>query len=79
MNGILKMVFGKRGPYDNLLMYMKSPVNRDFSMEGELTDEISKTKVRITSTQHKEIPIALSHSKIIFLCEASFFKIVFVL
>jgi hypothetical protein len=31
-------------------------------MEGELTGEISKKKVRITKTQKKEIPIALSHS-----------------
>ena len=65
---MLKIVFGKRGPNENLLIYIKSPVNKDFSIEGELTNDISKINDLIIKTHKNEIPNAFSHSKNDFLC-----------
>ena len=64
INGILNTVFGIRGPYDNLLMIIESPVNKLFSMDGEFTDETSNKKVLMIKTTINEIDIAFTHSAI---------------
>jgi hypothetical protein len=43
-------------------------------MEGELTGEISKKKVRMINTQKNEIPMALNHSITVRLFGINLFK-----
>ena len=71
---MLSNVFGNRGPYDNLLINIKSPVNKLFSIEGEFTGEISNKNVRMINTQKKEIEIAFNHSIIVLYFGIIFFN-----
>ena len=71
---MLSKVFGKRGPYDNLLINIKSPVNKLFSIDGEFTGEISNKNVRMINTQQKEIEIAFNHSMSVLYFGINFFN-----